>query len=269
VNFADGSLASPPIALAEVQGYAYAAYVARAEIAEAMADAPTARLWRDRAVLLKVRFDEAFWMPDRDYFAVGLDGDKRQIDAVTSNIGHCLWSGIVSSHRAGAVARHLVSDEMFSGWGVRTLATSMGAYNPRSYHNGSVWPHDTALCVGGLARYGFAAEAGLVASGLLASSRHFGHRLPELFAGFSRDEVPVPVPYPAACSPQAWASAAPVELMRAVLRLRPGDDGLHCAPAMPDGLLPMRLTNVMCRGRAYDISVDAWGTASVEPHPVS
>jgi glycogen debranching enzyme len=269
VNFADGSLASPPIALAEVQGYAYAAYVARAEIAEAMADAPTARLWRDRAELLKVRFDEAFWMPDRDYFAVGLDGDKRQIDAVTSNIGHCLWSGIVSSHRAGAVARHLVSDEMFSGWGVRTLATSMGAYNPRSYHNGSVWPHDTALCVGGLARYGFAAEAGLVASGLLASSRHFGHRLPELFAGFSRDEVPVPVPYPAACSPQAWASAAPVELMRAVLRLRPGDDGLHCAPAMPDGLLPMRLTNVMCRGRAYDISVDAWGTASVEPHPVS
>jgi glycogen debranching enzyme len=269
VNFADGTLARPPIALAEVQGYAYAAYVARAEIAEALGDPPTARLWRERAQVLKERFDAAFWMPDHDYFAVGLDGDKRQIDALTSNIGHCLWTGIVADERAGAVARHLVSDELFSGWGVRTLATSMGAYNPRSYHNGSVWPHDTALCVGGLARYGYAAEAGLVAAGLLAASRHFGHRLPELFAGFSREQVPVPVPYPAACSPQAWASAAPVELMRAVLRLHPDGDGLSCAPTLPDGLLPMRLTNIVCRGHAFDIDVDAWGTAHVQPHAAS
>jgi glycogen debranching enzyme len=255
INYADGTIAQAPIALAEVQAYTYAAFQARAQIADGTDDSATAALYRDRAARLRASFDEAFWLPDRGWYAVGLDRDHRPIDALTSNIGHCLWAGIVPDDRAGDVVDRLVAPDMFTGWGIRTLSGGMGAYNPMSYHNGSVWPHDTALCVAGMARYGHMDQAQRVALGLLDAAAVFGGRLPELFAGFSRDDIPVPVPYPAACSPQAWASAAPIELLRALLRLQPGEGRLSCDPALPGRFLPLVLGNVAFRGGRYDIHV--------------
>ncbi|GAB7006653.1 glycogen debranching N-terminal domain-containing protein [Nocardioides sp. AN3] len=259
VNFANGTIASPPIALAEVQAYVYGAFVARAEIADGLGDVRTAATWRDRAARLWSAFDEAFWLPDQEWYAVGLDRDKRPIDALTSNIGHCLWTGIADPLKATVVAQHLSSPEMFSGWGVRTLGVSMGAYDPLSYHNGSVWPHDTAICVAGLARYGHVEEARRLTLGLLDASTHFGHRLPDLFAGFAREEMSVPVPYPAACSPRAWAAAAPIELVRALLALQPDGETPTCRPALPEQFLPFRLTNIAYRDQHYDVVVGASG----------
>lgn len=182
-------------------------------------------------------------------------------------MGHCLWAGIVPEERAGQVVDQLISPAMYTGWGIRTLSAEMGAYNPMSYHNGSVWPHDTAMCVAGMARYGFAADAQRVAVGMLDAAHEFGGRLPELFAGFTRADVPVPVPYPAACTPQAWAAAAPVELLRALLRLEPMDDILTCNPTLPARLLPLSLRNVHFRGRRYviDVDVDGWHISPVVP----
>src|SRR6202034_3797042 len=145
ITFASGQIAEAPIALAEVQGYVYAAYLARAHFARERGDARTARHWTEQARKLRRDFNRAFWLPDRGYFALGLDGDKRPIDALGSNMGHCLWTGIVDRDKAASVAQHLTSRPMFSGFGIRTLATGMGAYNPMSYHNGSVWPHDNAI----------------------------------------------------------------------------------------------------------------------------
>jgi glycogen debranching enzyme len=259
VNHADGTLARGPIALAEVQGYTYAAYLARAEIADVMGEADTAHLWRTRAAQLHAAFESAFWLPERGWYATGLDRDKKPVDALTSNIGHCLWTGIVSDEHAGAVAAHLMSPAMWTGFGIRTLARGMGAYDPMSYHNGSVWPHDSALCVAGLRRYGFDDEAAQVALGLLDAAHAFGGRLPELFSGFDRADEPAPVPFPSACSPQAWAAAAPFLLLTTLLGLRAGDEGLDCDPAVPDRLRPLHLGNVACRGRTYDIDVDDRG----------
>ena len=171
VNFASGRLAEPPIALCEVQGYAYAAFLARADMARGLGDDAVARTFEERAATLKAAFNERFWLEDRGYFAMGLDGEKRPIDSLASNIGHCLWTGIADADKAARVAERLSSPEMFTGWGIRTLASSMGAYNPVSYHNGSVWPHDSAICAAGLARYGFIEEAHAVTMGLLDGGR--------------------------------------------------------------------------------------------------
>ena len=221
ITFADGTLAEGPIALCEVQGYVYSAYVARAHFATEAGDEAAAERWGRRAAALYHEFNEKFWLPDRGWYALALDGDKRPIDALASNMGHCLWAGLVDPERAPQVVAHLMSPEMFSGWGVRTLATSMGAYNPMSYHNGSVWPHDNALLVSGLLRYGFVAEAQRVATAILDAAAALGWRLPELFGGLTREDYPQPVPYPTSCSPQAWASATPVHLVAALLRVDP------------------------------------------------
>jgi glycogen debranching enzyme len=221
VTFADGTVARGPIALCEVQGYAYAAFQARAHLAAEIGDAATFQLWTDRAARLKEAFNERFWLPEKGYYALALDGAKRPVDSLASNMGHCLWSGVVDTDMAPAVAERLLSPEMFSGWGVRTLATTMGAYNPLSYHNGSVWPHDNALIVAGLMRYGLVAEAQTLATAILEAADEFGGRLPELFCGFDRQSFDSPVPYPTSCSPQAWASATPVQLLRTLLRFDP------------------------------------------------
>ncbi len=231
VSFASGRLAEPPIALCEVQGYVYAAYLARADIAAGLGDAAVARDFRERADRLKQAFNEQFWLEEAGYFALGLDREKRPIDSLTSNIGHCLWSGIVDASKAERVAHHLGGSEMFSGWGIRTLACSMKRYNPVSYHNGSVWPHDSAICAAGLARYGFFDLAQRVTVGLFDAAAAFGGRLPELFCGFAREEFPSPVSYPASCSPQAWASASPFWLLRTTL--------FGLAPSIPDGSLTL------------------------------
>jgi glycogen debranching enzyme len=189
---------------------------------------------------------------------VGLDADKRPIDALASNMGHCLWTGIVDDDKAEAVAKHLMSPEMFSGFGVRTLAASMAAYNPMSYHNGSVWPHDSALCAAGLMRYGFVEAAQRIALGLLAATNSFGGRLPELFCGFDRSEYPVPVAYPTSCTPQAWAAATPIQLLRTLLRFDPSvpTGTLHIAPALPDEFGALRIRGVRVAGGRITLDVD-------------
>jgi glycogen debranching enzyme len=262
INFADGTIAEPPIALAEVQGYAYAAYRARAAFAREAGDAAGARHWTAAAARLKRAFNQAFWLPDKGWYAVALDRDKRPVDALTSNIGHCLWTGIADADKAAAVADHLLSEDMFSGWGIRTLATSMAAYNPMSYHNGSVWPHDNALCAAGLMRYGFTAHAQRVAEAVFAAAAHFGYRLPELFCGLPRDRYPDPVPYPASCSPQAWAAAAPLQLLSTLLRIapQPGAARLRGAPAVPGRYLPLQVAGLRLASSRLTIDVyhDGW-----------
>ena len=268
INFADGTIAQPPIALAEVQGYVYAAYLARAHIARDMGDAGTARRYEERAAGLKRAFNETFWLPDKGWYAVGLDRDKRPIDALASNMGHCLSTGIVDADKAGAVADQLMSPPMFTGWGIRTLASTMRAYNPMSYHNGSVWPHDNAIIAAGLMRYGFTGHAQRVALSMLDAARAFEHRLPELFCGFGRAEYPQPLPYPTSCSPQAWASAAPLHLLRTLLRFEPclPCRQLRIAPALPRELGEVRIDRLPFAGGRISIRA-AENSAEVDGLP--
>jgi glycogen debranching enzyme len=233
-----GTLAETPIALCEVQGYVYAAYLARAYLAETLdADTATATRWRTAAARLRTAFHDRFWLPDLGWYALALDGRKRPIDALASNVAHTLWTGIATDGCAEALVSRLA--ELDSGYGLRTLAVGMSRYNPMSYHNGSVWPHDTALAVAGLLRYpqapGAVELAERLADGLLDAAGEFGSRLPELFCGFARTEFSPPVPYPTSCSPQAWASAAPLLLVRAFLGLDPDVPArrLDLAPRLP------------------------------------
>ena len=268
INFADGRMAEPPTALCEVQAYVYSAYVARSLLARTTGDTKTENHWAGRAATLKEAFNEKFWLPDRGYFAVALDKDKNPVDACTSNMGHCLWTGIVDEDKAPSVVEHLMSPKMVTGWGIRTLASDMGAYNPVSYHNGSVWPHDTALVATGLMRYGFVDEARRIASGLLDAAGHFDGQLPELFCGFDRSEFHGPVPYPTACSPQAWAAATPIQLARILLRFDPDftRNVVHLAPILPEEFGEFQAQNVMM-GRSR-ITVNAAGRdGSVEGLP--
>jgi len=257
VNFADGRLAEAPIALAEVQGYVYSAYLARSHFAVEAGETDLAEHWRSKAAALKRAFNDAFWLPEQGYYAIGLDRDKRRIDAVTSNIGHCLWTGIVDVDKAESVARRLMSPEMYSGFGIRTLATTMGAYNPMSYHNGSVWPHDNALVAAGLMRYGYTEDAQRLAESLLDAASAFGGRLPELFCGFDRGDYPQPVPYPTSCSPQAWAAASPVHLLRVLLRLDPWVPyrRVWLAPALPTHFGDLQVSKLPLAGSRLSISV--------------
>lgn len=268
INFADGSIAAPPIALCEVQGYVYAAYRARATLAREAGQADVALRWEGRAARLKDEFNARFWLPDRGYFAIALDRDKRPVDACASNMGQCLWSGIVDGEKAAIIAERLLAPDMFSGWGVRTLSTTMGAYNPASYHNGSVWPHDNALIAAGLMSYGFVEQAQRIALGLFDAAAHFDGRLPELFCGFSREEHAQPVPYPNACTPQAWAAATPFSLVRTLLQLDVDahDKRINLAPHLPAELGKVRIDNLLVGGVRVDVEVAA-GKARVTGAP--
>jgi len=224
ISNANGELADTPIALAEVQGYVYAAYLARAELAAARDDHVTASRYAAKAEELRAAFNRDFWLADRGWFAIALDGAKQPVDGLASNMGHCLWSGIVDAAKAHHVVAHLMSPAMCSGWGVRTMATSMARFDALSYHNGSVWPHDSALAAAGLMRYGFVDESVQLIEQLLDAAARNDGRLPELYAGLSRADIAVPVAYPSSCSPQAWASAAPLLMLRTLLRLEPRTD---------------------------------------------
>ena len=218
VVHADGHLASPPIALAEVQAYVYLAKQRAADVFEELGDFRTGVRLREEAAELKVRFNEAFWMEDDRYYAMALDGDKRQVRTVTSNPAHGLYCDIIDEHRAEDVARRLLQPDMFSGWGIRTMSKSAAGYNPMSYHNGSVWPHDNALIAAGLKRYGFARAANRVATAIFDTAIAADYmRLPELYCGFTRRTPNRPVGYPVACSPQAWAGGSPFLLLQAML----------------------------------------------------
>ena len=221
VFHADGSLADPPIALCEVQGYAYAAWRGAALMAGLRGDATSAARFDDRATVLADRFDRAFWCEELGTYALALDAEKRQCRILTSNAAHCLFTGLASPERARAVAASLVSDTLFSGWGVRTVAAGAARYNPMSYHNGSVWPHDNAIAAAGLARYGFTSEATRILSGMFDLSQAVDlYRLPELVCGFHRHGADSPTLYPVACAPQAWAAGAVYLLLESCLGLR-------------------------------------------------
>lgn len=245
-----GRAAQAPIAPCEVQGYVYAARLARAEMARAADDLCTAERLTTQAAELKERFDQAFWAPEHGWYALALDHRKRRVDALTSNLGHCLWTGIVPDERAAQVIARLADSDMNTGFGLRTLSSRMGAYNPMSYHNGAVWPHDTALAVAGLMRYrhlpGACELAERLAEGLIDAALHFHGRLPELFCGFARDQFRAPIPYPTSCSPQAWASATPLLLVRSLLGLTPDvpNRTLDLAPRLPRRWGQLQLTDL-------------------------
>ncbi|MDT7920843.1 MAG: glycogen debranching N-terminal domain-containing protein [Meiothermus sp.] len=213
----DGSLAQGAIAVCEVQGYAYMAYQGAAEFYRALGQHERASRWEAKAQALKARFHQAFWLPELNTYAAGLDGEKRPMAILTSNPGHLLWSGIVPAEVAPQLVETLFSEALYSGWGVRTLGAGEVRYNPLSYHNGSVWPHDNALFIGGLVRYGFYEEALQAMEGLfrLAMTQP-DWRLPELVGGYPKHEGEPPVPYPASCRPQAWDAAAVVYMLRLI-----------------------------------------------------
>jgi glycogen debranching enzyme len=218
VVHADGRLADPPIALSEVQGYVFLAKDRMVDVYRALGRAGDAARLEIEALELKRRFNEAFWMEDERYFAEALDADKRQVRTITSNPGHALYSGIVDDDKAVPLAKRLLSPDMFSGWGIRTMSKAASAYNPMSYHNGSVWPHDNALIAAGLKRYGFARSTNRVATALFDAAVQADYlRLPELFCGFTRRTPNRPVSYPIACSPQAWAAGSPYLMLQAML----------------------------------------------------
>jgi len=217
VCFADGTQARGAIAVAEAQGYAYDALRRTAVLAETVwGDPAGAGRLREAADDLRRRFPDAFWLAGPDFPAIALDGDRRRADALASDAGHLLWSGILDRDRAERVARRLLEPDFHSGWGVRTLAAGQAPYHPLAYHRGAVWPHDNALIALGMAAYGLADEARTVAEGLVAAARAGRWRLPEVISGHGRDTYPSPVPYPHSCSPQAWAAATPLALLTAV-----------------------------------------------------
>jgi glycogen debranching enzyme len=223
MQFADGRLARGPIATCEIQGYVYDALRRSARLArEVWNDEPLSGRLAQRADELRARFHRDFWIAERGCHALALDGDKRQVDSLTSNIGHLLWSGILDDVEAAATAGRLLAEELYSGWGVRTLGAHEAGYNPLGYHTGTVWPHDNSLIVAGLARYGHHEAAGAIAATILAAAPYFEHRLPEVFAGFPCALTSVPVAFPTASRPQAWAAGAPLLLLTTLLDLQPG-----------------------------------------------
>jgi glycogen debranching enzyme len=261
ISYRDGRLPGFPRATCELQGYAYDAKVRGARLARlTWKDQAFAERLEKEAADLKRRFNRDFWIEDGEYFALALDADGKQVDALSSNIGHLLWSGIVDKSKAKVVARHLMGPRLFSGWGVRTLAEGEGRYNPIGYHVGTVWPFDTSFVAWGLRRYGFKEEAAQIAAGILDAAEFFEGRLPEAFGGYERSVTRYPVQYPTACSPQAWSTGAPLLLLRTMLGLEPIGDHLVVDPALPVGIGHLELLDIPGRwGR-----VDAFGRGRVD-----
>ena len=251
VPHADGTQAEPPIALVEVQAYVYLAKLRVAEVFDALGLTGRAAELRGQAETLRRRFNEDFWMEDEHFFAGALDRDKRQVRTVVSNPGHALYCDIVDPDKAQHLAQRLLAPDMFSGWGIRTMSKSAAAYNPMSYHNGSVWPHDNALIAAGLKRYGYPRHTIRVATALFDAAIHADYmRLPELFCGFTRRSPNRPVSYPVACSPQAWAAGSPFLILQAMLGIsaRAHENVLTVnKPQLPSWLNTVELRN-LCVG---------------------
>jgi glycogen debranching enzyme len=261
ISYRDGALPGFPRATCELQGYAYDAKMRGARLARHIwKDAEFADRLEKEAADLKRRFNRDFWVEDGEYFAIALDTNGAQVDALTSNNGHLLWSGIVDKSKAKAVVRNLMSKRLFSGWGIRTMAEGEGRYNPIGYHVGTVWPFDNSFIAWGLRRYGFKDEAALVASGNLDAAELFDGRLPEAFGGYPRKMTKYPVQYPTACSPQAWSTGAPLLFLRTMLGLEPIGDNLIVDPCLPRDVGRIELLDIPGRwGR-----IDAFGRGRVE-----
>jgi glycogen debranching enzyme len=261
ISYRNGDLPGFPRATCELQGYAYDAKMRGARLARLVwKDPEFADRLEDEAGDLKRRFNRDFWVEDGEYFAIALDTNGAQVDALTSNNGHLLWSGIADKSKAKAVVRNLMSKRLFSGWGIRTMAEGEGRYNPIGYHVGTVWPFDNSFIAWGLRRYGFKDEAALVASGNLDAAQFFDGRLPEAFGGYPRKMTKYPVQYPTACSPQAWSTGAPLLFLRTMLGLNPIGDNLIVDPALPSDIGRIELLDIPGRwGR-----IDAFGRGRVE-----
>jgi glycogen debranching enzyme len=269
-RFHDGTIARAPIAPCEVQGYVYDAKVRAAELArEVWRDRPLAERLEQEAQELQRRFDEQFWTDARGgYYVLALDGEKRQVDSLCSNVGHLLWSGIVPAERVEAVVDALMGPELWSGWGVRTMSTGDAGYNPLSYHNGTVWPHDNSLIAQGLARRARWPEAQRIIQRMLGAAAHFAYQLPEVFAGLPRSETPFPIAYPTAARPQAWAAGTPVLLLQVLLGLEP-DRSRHQLEAHAPDELPswagrsLRLSGIRAFDKQWNVRVER-GRVTVE-----
>jgi glycogen debranching enzyme len=261
ISYRDGRLPGFPCATCELQGYAYDAKLRGARLAREIWNDPAfAEELEKQAAGLKRRFNHDFWVEDGEYFALALDADGNQVDSLSSNNGHLLWSGIVDKSKAKAVARHLLGPRLFCGWGVRTLAEGEGRFNPIGYHVGTVWPFDNSFIAWGLRRYGFKQEAAQIAAGILNAAAFFDGRLPEAFGGYEREATKYPVQYPTACSPQAWSTGAPLLLLRTMLGLEPLGDHLVSDPELPSGLGVLALLEIPGRwGR-----VDAFARGEIE-----
>ena len=234
----------------------YDAKTRMAELAEKVwKDAPLAERLRDEAATLKERFNRDFWIEERGgYYALALDAEKKKVDALTSNIGHLLWSGIVPEERAGAVVKQLFSDALFSGWGVRTMSMDDRGFNPIGYHTGTVWPHDNSIVAAGLVRYGFRDEANRIAVAMFDAAVFTDYRLPEVFAGYPRTDSSFPIRYPTACSPQAWATGAPFLLLRLMLGFDAVDGKVVCNPSVPEMFGRVGIHGLHAFGEHFDVA---------------
>jgi len=261
ILFADGSNSKLPRATCEIQGYVYDAKVRCARLAREVWNDPGLAQWLEQsAAAFKTKFNRDYWMEDRGSYALAIDGDGRIVDSITSNIGHLLWSGIADEDKAARCVELLMSDRLFSGWGVRTMAVGEGGYNPIGYHLGTVWPHDNSIIAWGLKRYGYRVEAARVGVGILQASVFFDHRLPEAFAGYPRARTRYPVEYPTACSPQAWATGAPLLFLRTMLGMEPIGQHLLVEPKLPFRFGSLHLTDIPgAWGRA-----DAFGRGTID-----
>jgi glycogen debranching enzyme len=265
VLFSDGTVAKAPRALCEIQGYAYDAKVRTARLArDILNDKKLAEKLEEEAKQLKERFNKDFWLPERGFFAIALDGDKKKVDSLTSNVGHLLWSGIVEEDKVKSVVEHLMGPKLFSGWGVRTMAQGEGGFNPIEYHDGTVWPHDNSIIAAGLARYGYRKEAAKIIGGIMEASVFFNYRLPEVFAGYPRKLTGFPVRYPTASSPQAWAAGSPMLGLRVLLGLEPVGNDLKSDPVLPPWMGSLVVDGIRGRWGRKRVAAEQPGAPSYE-----
>ena len=263
---ADGRFPRGPLAVVEVQGYVYAAFNAVSQLAAVRGDHAAAENWRRRAELLRSAIESHFWIPDLEYYAIAIDGDGAPCKIRASNAGHLLFCGVPSAVRADSIIRHLLSPESASGWGIRTLASGQPRFNPMSYHNGSVWPHDTSICAAGLSRYGRRTEVVKILSEIFEAANHFHLRLPELYCGFERISGQGPTPYPVACLPQAWACGAVFMLLQSILGIQINGRRreIHIErPALPNGIESLSIGTLQVADACMDLEFHRIGAEVV------
>lgn len=266
VTHLDGKLAEPPISLCEAQGYLFLAWMKIANLANLLGQNSLAFKLRQRAMALKERFQKDFWMDSEQFIAIALDRYGNQVQTVSSNPGHCLWSEILDDEKAHKVADRIMSADLFSGWGIRTLSTEAPSYNPLSYHNGSVWPHDNAIIVDGLRKLGRSKDIVVVLTAMYdAMRRQSDFRLPELFCGFERSSSPHPIDYPVSCRPQAWAAGAIFQMLKACINLSPdaAKNQLRIVdPVLPPWLTQVRISNLRLGKSSVDLALRRDGTST-------